>query len=99
MERAERVFYILFAFIIEWAFFAIQVQYMGETESTYFSIFPILFLIYVILCGQTVYARINWTYRWLTGKISDEEKAELAESLKKTQERANKEIERRLSEQ
>lgn len=84
MERAERVFLIMFGYIIEsWI-------NMGEiTEIGPFSssnpynggFFPIFFLVFIGLCVETLIVRIRHSYKWLSGTVSTKylEKHELTE--------------------
>ena len=71
MERAERWFFLLFCIIAEWIAYAIQAQYIDKTPDVSFSIFPYLFIIYILLCGQTLWARIFWAYKWLSNKMPE----------------------------
>jgi archaetidylinositol phosphate synthase len=75
MERAERIFFILGIYIIEYwvRFFCINVFFIPPI--TY--VFPILFGIFTLLCIQTLWKRISWTYKWLENKIPEETKEEL----------------------
>jgi archaetidylinositol phosphate synthase len=65
MERGERFFIILAGLIIEAILRATIPQYRHI-------FFPILFLLYLVLCLYTVIIRVIHTYRWLTGRISTE---------------------------
>jgi phosphatidylglycerophosphate synthase len=67
MERAERVLFIVGIYLIDWIAFAIQTQYFGEWTLDW--IFPAGFIIFTILCLQTLWVRFSWTYKWLNHKI------------------------------
>jgi len=76
MERAERVFIIVGAYLIEaniqfWSWWIPpQITYLDSTFRGWF--FPIFFLIFAILCLDTFIARVLHAKRWLTGIISEE---------------------------
>ena len=63
MERAERFFIIIFIFVIEWVVFAIEEQFFGGAKTRW--VFPALFIIYTLLCAQTLIQRFLWTYKAL----------------------------------
>ncbi len=63
MERAERFFALLGAFIIEAILRAVVPSYNNV-------FFPIFFCIYLLLCIYTVIARIIHSYKWLNNKVS-----------------------------
>ncbi len=65
MERAERYFIMIFIFVIEWAVFAIEEKYFGGSQTRW--VFPALFIIYTLLCAQTLFQRFMWTYKSLNG--------------------------------
>lgn len=69
MERAERYFILVFGYVLEWAIFAIDIQYFKGTYSKWF--FSVFFLIFTLLCMQTLFARIWWTYKWLNNKMPE----------------------------
>lgn len=75
MERAERIFFILGMYIIEyWVwFFSKYVFYVEPVRY----VFPILFGIFTLLCIQTLRKRVSWAYKWLENKIPEEIKEEL----------------------
>ncbi|MHA1520740.1 MAG: CDP-alcohol phosphatidyltransferase family protein, partial [Promethearchaeota archaeon] len=58
MERAERYFLMIFIFVIEWAVFAIEEQFFGGAKTRW--VFPTLFIIYTLLCTQTLIKRFTW---------------------------------------
>lgn len=76
MERAERVFIIIGAYLIEaniyfWSeWIPPQINYLDGNLRGWF--FPIFFLIFAILCLDTFIARVVHAKRWLTGTISEE---------------------------
>lgn len=80
MERAERIFIILFAYIIEWIIFAIQEFFFDQFSFRWF--FPIFYLVFTALCIQTLIARISWAEKWLNNKMP-ETVAKLLEEEKK----------------
>ncbi|MHA1745974.1 MAG: hypothetical protein ACTSWW_08230, partial [Promethearchaeota archaeon] len=67
MERAERVLFIVGIYLMHWLAFAIQTQYFGKWTLDW--IFPAGFIIYTLLCLQTLWVRFSWTYKWLNHKI------------------------------
>jgi archaetidylinositol phosphate synthase len=70
MERAERLIALWVAYIIEasiffwWSLFPIF-------PERFIWFFPIFFLVFTILCIQTLMARIIWTYKWLNNKMPE----------------------------
>jgi len=84
MERGERYFILVFGYLIEWAIFAIKTQYFPESESYSRWFFPVFFIIYTLLCLQTLGARILWTYKWLNNKMPEK----VAKILAKEEEKA-----------
>ena len=76
MERAERVFIIIGAYLIEAnLFFWLQVVPPEISYLIYDTVgwfFPIFFMIFIMVCGHTLIARIIHARRWLTGNISDD---------------------------
>jgi len=70
MERAERVFYLLFAYILEWAIFAIQ-KYWFPTTTPIDWFYPVTFIIFLVLCIQTLWARVSWAEKWLNNKMPE----------------------------
>ena len=82
MERGERYFILVFGYVIEWTIFAITTQYFDVSYSKWF--FPVFFIIYTLLCLQTLLARIRWTYKWLNNKMPEK----VAEILAKEAEKA-----------
>ncbi len=92
MERGERYFILVFGYLIEWIIFAVSTQYFNGSYSKWF--FPVFFIIYTLLCMQTLLARIRWTYKWLNNKMpekvaeilaKDAEKAKNAENMENTE--------------
>lgn len=75
MERAERVFFILGIYIAEFLVWSISVYGLGVEPADY--VFPMLFGIFSLLCIQTLWKRVSWTYKWLENKIPEEVKNEL----------------------
>jgi len=71
MERAERWFLILFILIAEWITFAVQVQFMDIDPLEVFHLLPYLFIVFILLCAQTLWSRINWAYKWLGNKMPE----------------------------
>ena len=63
MERAERVLFILIAYVVTWVVYCIQTQYFDG--FTLLWIFTSFFLIFIILCFHTFMVRIIHTYRSL----------------------------------
>jgi archaetidylinositol phosphate synthase len=83
MERGERYFILVIGYVIEWAIFAITTQYYEDVSySKWF--FPVFFIIYTLLCLQTLGARIRWTYKWLNNKMPEK----VAKILAKEEEKA-----------
>jgi len=82
MERGERYIILVICYVIEWAIFAINTQYSDGTYSKWF--FPVFFIIYTLLCLQTLGARILWTYKWLNNKMPEK----VAKILAKEEEKA-----------
>lgn len=70
MERAERIFIILFGYIIEWAIFAIQ-SYWFPTVDPITWFFPVFFIIFTLMCMQTLWARVSWAEKWLNNKMPE----------------------------
>jgi phosphatidylglycerophosphate synthase len=68
MERAERVFILLGGYILEWGAFAIQEFFFGYAKYT---IFPVFFIIFTLLCLQTLFARVSWASKWLNNKMPE----------------------------
>ncbi len=100
MERGERYFVLVFGYVIEWAIFAIDTQYFEGSYSNSKWFFPVFFIIYTLLCLQTLLARIRWTYKWLNNKMpekvaeilaKDAEKAKNAENTENTENTENAE--------
>ena len=90
MERGERYFILVFGYIIEWAIFAIITQYYDDvTYSKWF--FPVFFIIYTLLCLQTLGARILWTYKWLNNKMPEKVAKILAKEEAKAKNALNSE--------
>ena len=81
MERGERYFILVIGYVIEWAIFAIDMQYFNGTYSKWF--FPVFFIIYTLLCMQTLLARIRWTYKWLNNKMPEKVAKILAKEAEK----------------
>ncbi|MHA1339355.1 MAG: CDP-alcohol phosphatidyltransferase family protein [Promethearchaeota archaeon] len=73
MERAERVFIIMGAYIIESCFKNDELINFGiytpSNPYTYW-FFPIFSIVYLVLLVITVIQRILHAYKWTTGKIS-----------------------------
>ena len=67
MERAERVLFIVAIIIIDWVAFAVQTQYFGGWTLQW--LFPVGFVIFTLLCLQTLWVRFSWTYKWLNNKL------------------------------
>lgn len=63
MERAERYFIIIFIYVVAWAVFAIEEKHFGGAKTQW--VFPALFIVYTLLCLQTLLQRIHWTYKSL----------------------------------
>jgi archaetidylinositol phosphate synthase len=68
MERAERVFIIMGGYIMESAFY-VWTPYTSYPEYGLW-FFPIFFMVFTLLCVQTLIARVLHAYRWLSGKMS-----------------------------
>ena len=67
MERAERILFLVFAYLIHWIVFCIQTQYFGKTniEDTAIWVFPSLYLVFLLLCSHTLLIRFRYAYRVL----------------------------------
>ncbi|QEE17790.2 CDP-alcohol phosphatidyltransferase family protein [Promethearchaeum syntrophicum] len=83
MERGDRYFILVIGYVIEWAIFAINAQYSTGLYSKWF--FPVFFIIYTLLCMQTLGARIRWTYKWLNNKMPEKVAKILAKEEEKIQ--------------
>lgn len=89
LERPERVFMLLFAYLIEWIIFAVEEFFLGGREIYWF--FPAFFVVFTILCIQTFIARVLWAEKWLNGKMPDKVEAMLAkEAEAKAKQNASK---------
>jgi archaetidylinositol phosphate synthase len=83
MERAERVFILLGGYIVEWIIFAIQSYFLQiEPQNQFHGFFPIFFIIFTILCIQTLMARISWADKWLNNKMPEKVAEMLEEETK-----------------
>ncbi len=82
MERGDRYFILVFGYVIEWGIFAIDAQFSTGLYSKWF--FPVFFIIYTLLCMQTLGVRILWTYKWLNNKMPEK----VAKILAKEEEKA-----------
>ncbi|MBD3353377.1 MAG: hypothetical protein GF364_17985 [Candidatus Lokiarchaeota archaeon] len=99
MERAERMFIIMGAYIIESSLKTSELfKFNLYPDGTYhYRFFPVFSLVFLALCIQTLVARVLHTYRWLSGKCSDKylEKYDLIEKYeaykKTTREQNSKE--------
>lgn len=73
MERAERVFLILFSFIIEACLNTSELTPFGPyslaNPYTHWY-FPSFTIVFIILCAITLVQRIVHAYKWLSGKCS-----------------------------
>ncbi len=83
MERGERYIILIMGYIIEWTIFAINIQYHDGSYSKWF--FSVFFLIYTVLCLQTLLARIFWTYKWLNNKMPEKVAKILAKENQKAE--------------
>ncbi len=79
MERAERIFIMLGGYALHWAAYAIEVQYYPPRQTLW--VFPAFFIFYIFLCAQTVYKRVSWAHKWLTGQIDEETKQNLLNEI------------------
>ena len=78
MERAERLFILLGGYILVWVTYAIEYQYMEISfEERTMWVFPAFFLVYLGMLLQTLWARINWAHKWLSGQIPQDKMEEL----------------------
>ena len=77
MERAERVFILLFGYIAQWAIFAIQSYFNLPLNYQWF--FPVFFVVYTILCIHTLVERMIWAEKWLNNKMPEKVAALLNE--------------------
>ncbi|MHA1646962.1 MAG: CDP-alcohol phosphatidyltransferase family protein [Promethearchaeota archaeon] len=66
MERAERVLLIIIAYLIDWIVFCIQEQYGGGWHTKW--IFPAFFILFTLLCFETLIRRMWHTYKTLNEK-------------------------------
>ncbi len=72
MERPERVLFILASYLISWIAYCIQTQYFGAWTLQW--IFPVLFLIFLILCIYTLIVRVVYVFRWFQKNQTESQK-------------------------